>query len=212
MKREWQNWDVGGVAQAIDDYWRRDSAESTHRENLVRLTAQFVRPNCSILEVGCGSGLIYERLVPVHIANSQYQGVDVSQRMLEIARRNFPAGRFLHGDGYKLEFEDKAFDLVICFEVLGHIPNNQTFINELLRVTREVCIFTIWPSADHQVVEQYEYVDGTRFLHRQYPNSYVQDLIRTARPWSAGADQVVPVSPGVMAYIVQSYAAIEPRT
>ena len=46
----------------------------------------------SIVDIGCGTGLVLEYL---DIAPEHYVGIDVSDKMLEVARRKFPDHRFV---------------------------------------------------------------------------------------------------------------------
>jgi len=95
----WQGWDATGVADAIEQYWLDDPHESATRDTVVDLVARHIEsPRDTVLEVGCGTGLIYSRLVPDHVVNSSYIGVDVSERMLQRARAKHPAGQFVQGD------------------------------------------------------------------------------------------------------------------
>jgi len=203
MQRDWQNWDKGRVAEIIEAYWQSNVNESAHREQLLSLVScNLSTPRGRVLEVGCGTGLIYQRLVPTLLNNTDYVGVDVSDKMLDIARRNFPDGIFLRGDGYELSFADGAFDTVLCFEVLGHILHIEKFVSELLRVANKNSIFTVWPSAGADIIESYEYVDGIRFLHRQYADSYIRRIICSATPKRGNHIKAVELPTGVRAYIV----------
>jgi len=156
MSRAWENWDVSGIASEIQTIWLSSDEENAHREQLADLVhSRISASNTSILEVGCGTGLVYEKLVAKHQISINYIGIDSSLKMLEIARRNFPKGQFVYGDGYELVFRDREFDAVLCFEVLGHIPGINVFLSELLRVAKKTCIFTTWPSDGSDVVEDY---------------------------------------------------------
>lgn len=204
-KRDWQNWDVGTVAETIEEIWQSSTAESDHRGRLSALVARNITDqSMTLLEVGCGTGQVYSRLVPAILPNSGYLGVDVSEKMLEIARRNFPNGRFLQGDAYDLDFDDRSFDVVVCFEVLGHLPKIEPVIGELLRVAKQKCIFTVWQCAGPEIVTQDVFVDGARFLYCQHPDAYVRGIIeRKATIW-AKQTQTVTIREHVVAYVLGS--------
>lgn len=181
-ERDWERWDSPDVAETIESYWLGSALERAHRETLAELCAPYLPASGpDVLEVGCGTGLVYEQLVPRLLPNERYTGVDVSETMLAIGRRKFPRARFLAGDGYDLQFADGAFDIVLCFEVLGHLPEVGTLLSELVRVTRKTVIFTIWPAAEG-VVEARELVRGESFLHRQYSHAYLCEQIQRALP------------------------------
>jgi SAM-dependent methyltransferase len=183
--RPWEGWHDASVAEASESYWAGSTHERLHREALADLCALFLGgPDRHLLEVGCGTGRVYERLVPRVLANECYTGVDVSEKMLAIARRNHPQGRFLKGDGYSLAFEDGAFDLAAAFEVLGHLPEIMPFVRELVRVSRRCTLFTVWPCAEG-VAESTREVGGSVLLNREYSHSYLCGEIERALPGQA---------------------------
>ncbi|MER9603776.1 class I SAM-dependent methyltransferase [Mesorhizobium sp. M0243] len=204
MTRDWDNWDVSGIADEIQAIWQNSPIEDAHRQELVDIVLHRVTlpPESSILEVGCGTGLIYEKLVTGLPSGAIYTGIDSSVKMLEKAREGFPTGTFLFGDGYNLGFEDHQFDVVLCFEVLGHIPEIEQFVAELLRVTKKICIFTTWPSDGEEIVENYETIGGVQFLHRRYSDAYIRNAICTRGPKNLGGTESVSLRSGGEAYIV----------
>ncbi|MBI5515926.1 MAG: methyltransferase domain-containing protein [Deltaproteobacteria bacterium] len=84
-----------------------------------------------VLEVGCGTGLILERLARVA---SHATGLDLSPGMLEKARER---GLDVHeGLATALPFPDDTFDLVCSFKVLAHVPDIRGALGEMVRVCR----------------------------------------------------------------------------
>jgi ubiquinone/menaquinone biosynthesis C-methylase UbiE len=83
-----------------------------------------------VLEVGCGTGLILERIAA---RASRAVGLDLSRGMLEVAR-----GRGLEvvqGVATALPFPDESFDCVCSFKVLPHVEDIETAMAEMSRVT-----------------------------------------------------------------------------
>ncbi|QPC94096.1 hypothetical protein [Mesorhizobium sp. INR15] len=87
--------------------------------------------------------------------------------------------------------------------MLGHIRQIDLVVSELLRVTKETCIFTIWPSDDLDIAESTETVEGVRFLHRQYSDQYIQKIVRTAGRKILKGIETVALGSGGRAYIVK---------
>ena len=86
-------------------------------------------PPARVLDVGTGTGAV-ARLVAARLPEAEIEGIDVSERMIDEARRltDAPRVRFRVADAQKLPFPDGSFDLV----TLGNmIP----FFDELARVT-----------------------------------------------------------------------------
>lgn len=87
-----------------------------------------------VLEVGCGDGFVLEALSEK--TDAELTGIELSETRLARARRRAPGARLVLGDARQLPFASDAFDLVICTEVLEHIPEPERAINEIRRVTR----------------------------------------------------------------------------
>lgn len=84
-----------------------------------------------VLELGCGTGLILERVAKVA---SEAVGVDFSEGMAQRARARGLDVRI--SDICSLPFEDARFDLTYAFKVLAHVPDVAGAIREAVRVTR----------------------------------------------------------------------------
>ncbi len=81
------------------------------------------------LEVGCGTGLILQRVAAVA---SQAKGIDISPGMLAKARER--GLDVCEGLATKLPFDDASFDLVYSFKVLAHVPEIREALTEMARV------------------------------------------------------------------------------
>lgn len=94
-----------------------------------------------VLDVGFGLGYGLEILAP---QASFLAGVDIDRRAVEQGQHllaNLPAGSILrHYDGKTLPFQDRAFDLVTCIDVLEHVPDYQSLLREMVRVSRRYVI------------------------------------------------------------------------
>jgi ubiquinone/menaquinone biosynthesis C-methylase UbiE len=85
----------------------------------------------SLLEVGCGTGLILERVAQFA---QRAEGVDVSPGMVEHARRRGLEARV--ADATSLPYADAAFDVAFSFKVLAHVSRFDEALAEMLRVVR----------------------------------------------------------------------------
>ncbi len=93
-----------------------------------------VLPHCpgnTVLDAGCGTGLILERVDSVA---RRAVGVDLSSGMLTKARER--GLEVVQGSLTDLPFGDHAFDLVFSFKVLAHVESIAAAVRELSRVTR----------------------------------------------------------------------------
>lgn len=84
-----------------------------------------------VLECGCGTGLILERLAQFARRAS---GIDLSPGMLELARAR--GLDVQEGSVTALPFPDATFDVTCSFKVLAHVPDIGRALAEMARVTR----------------------------------------------------------------------------
>jgi SAM-dependent methyltransferase len=95
--------------------------------------AEIVAPSPSrVLEVGPGPGEVSERIQ--RELGARVVAVDVSERMVELARRRGVDARV--GDVEELPFADDEFDLVVAAWVLFHLPDLDRGLAEIARVLR----------------------------------------------------------------------------
>lgn len=84
-----------------------------------------------VLEVGCGTGLILEKLARIA---RRAEGVDLSPGMLEHARRRGLTVK--EGSATELPYPDGSFDVAVSFKVLAHVPDIERALSEMARVVR----------------------------------------------------------------------------
>lgn len=106
-------WDYEYAAGFWDDL--------SHLEELARFSViaghiQFLKPGGIVLDVGCGKGILHERLSPG--SYSRYVGIDFSQSAIERATAKAdPKTSFLHADAEKY-IPGENFDTIVFSEVL----------------------------------------------------------------------------------------------
>lgn len=113
---------------------RGDNDPGGYHELLDELETGYVRQfgeGKDILEVGCGTGLLLDRIR--RFAGS-CRGVDLSPGMLEKARER--GLDVTEGSATALPFDNESFDVTCSFKVLAHIPQIAQVLSEMARVTR----------------------------------------------------------------------------
>lgn len=97
---------------ADEPRWRRRN-RTYHR--LIETIARFHVPRGRrVLEIGCGSGDLLAALEP-----SEGVGVDISEGMVELARRRHPGLRFVHAAGEELDLGE-TFDVIVLSDLVPY--------------------------------------------------------------------------------------------
>jgi trans-aconitate methyltransferase len=89
----------------------------------------------SLLDVGCGEGVVTERLARA-LPDATVVGVDVAAPRItaQWERRSLPNLSFRTGSAYDLPFGDSEFEVVTAFEVFEHLEQPDDALAELSRV------------------------------------------------------------------------------
>lgn len=145
-----------------------------------------LRDGDCVLDLGCGQGRHMHALY--YAKRLHAVGADLSLKDLLETRRGFGtipdmepnSGRtfsLAQSSALQLPFADNCFDAVICSEVLEHIPDYQTALDEIRRVLKpdgylSVSVPRLWP----------EWI-----CWRLSPNGYAKEPGGHIRIFSAGA-------------------------
>jgi 2-polyprenyl-3-methyl-5-hydroxy-6-metoxy-1,4-benzoquinol methylase len=129
--------------KAIHEEWISDyesGLNDTFYELAIDAILSCLNPakNSSVLDAGCGDASKSIRLAArgLHVT-----AIDFSQSVLDLAKKKIGNSAFANSidlqreDLCALSFDDGAFDCVLCWGVLMHIPSVETAVQELARVT-----------------------------------------------------------------------------
>jgi SAM-dependent methyltransferase len=121
----------------LEEWHRRFCQQARWTE---ALRAHFFRPTGlhprRILEVGCGTGAVTSALAR-EVPAASITGVDIDLPRLQFAHRQDSQSVYFAGDGMRLPFASRSFDLVCCHFLLLWIPSPEAVLGEMVRVARE---------------------------------------------------------------------------
>ncbi len=96
-----------------------------------------------VLDAGCGVG----RPTAEFFAQKGFDvtGVDISKKMIELARQNVPRANFLQKNIATFDFPNASFDGIVCIYTLWHIPreNHPEIIKNFNRMLDEEGILVL---------------------------------------------------------------------
>ncbi len=120
------------IAEHYDTKWSF-YIEATTRKTIARLCVQ---PTDSVLDVGCGTGVLLHELLRTY-PQAQLAGVDPVTEMLAIARHRLPPRVDLReGWAERLPWNDASFDIVVSCSMFHYIRQPVTALREMTRVAR----------------------------------------------------------------------------
>ena len=118
---------------------QRYSPAPRHRRRLILELLDDI-PFKSVLDVGCGRGMLLNMIDKKHDVN--LAGSDISKVALDLNARDYPNISF-----FQLNIMEEAlserFDVVICSEVLEHLQDYREPLHNLLEMTSRYLIATV---------------------------------------------------------------------
>lgn len=115
-------------------------------EEMRFLFDDYVKKGERVLDLGCGNGRFYEIIKE---KGAEYVGIDVSEKLIDLAKDKFPGVHFQTGEATDLPFADEYFDKIYAIALLHHIPSNDLRLRTLAEAKRVLkkkglLILTVW--------------------------------------------------------------------
>ena len=156
---------------------RSGRVKARHEMAIVKNYLDSLPAEQKILDVPCGMGRFTDAITE---AGHQAVGVDINKGMLSRAKsRHGDKAQFIKGDVMHLPFPDQAFDAIICFRLLHHLPDNMILetLKELRRMANTALV-TFYST--HCVKYQRKHLLGKKISGQYYAPSHMQTLCNEA--------------------------------
>jgi SAM-dependent methyltransferase len=172
-------------ARAIGEAPEMESSKATAKKLKGLVTAE-----TRLLDVGCGSGHYLRTLRRECALSFNYQGVDITPQYIELAQKAFAKdshAQFTVSPVESLPFPDQSFDVVMCCNVLLHLPSIEKPLQELWRVTKKnLLVRTLIGKGSFRIQQVHEAEDGAGGIFDErgeprkfhYYNIYSESYIR----------------------------------
>jgi len=173
---------VSKTIQTYDEYAEK-YFQINYSTDVIKELLEFFIKNLNgnkILDVGCGPGRDAK-----FFSNLGYEviGIDLSEKLLEIARKNAPKAKFYLMDMRNLDFPDNYFDGIWACASFLHIPRKggQKTLNEFYRVLREngLMYISVKEGSGETFVKSSQYGEKERYFV-YYSSTELRKLIENS--------------------------------
>ena len=129
---------------ALYDKDNDDLLGTVSQPTAVQIFQEFVKDKkLKIVDVGCGTGLVGQELKKSGFIN--FDGIDISQEMIDIAYGRSYQNLFLGNLNESLPFKSKSYDAALCVGVFTHGHVGSDRLGELARIVKSggIICFTV---------------------------------------------------------------------
>ena len=146
------------------EYFNSIAAKWDSWEDLISLQALFdaglerfgLRPDEHLLDVGCGTGNLTAAILR-HLSHAgRITAVDISERMIEIARVKVPDQRvrWICGPIEQMDAFDGVFDRAICYSVWPHLTNHAMAANLIRSMLKPGGSLHVWHLKSRETINK----------------------------------------------------------
>lgn len=131
----WDFW-----ANKYEKLWVQKYSLSPTRRDIIKEIKKILEPNktYNILDMGCGTGqLIVDMQQEFKDYNIKYTGVDISSKMIEIAKSNGAQATYYNCSVEEFSTSDKYFDIIISSHSFPYYPNKDGVIMKFHSILKD---------------------------------------------------------------------------
>lgn len=171
-KNNWRIWETDSSVEST--LYKRATGELPEMEStkqLVELVKEIYEPGMKVLDVGCGPGHYYRGLRRID-DTIDYTGLDATKPYINFAKDVFGGinTRFIVGDIFNIPDGIGKFEIVVCCNVILHLPDFRLPIKNLLRVCGGHCFVRTLISDNNYL---HKFVYGDEFDEMNNPKKFV---------------------------------------
>jgi len=104
-------------------------------ERQIAEISKFVQSNSKVLDIGCGRGMTTAMIKQIN-PSVKVIGIDLN-KFTSWKKYQRHGIKYFVRDALNLKFKDQEFDVLVSFGVIEHVPSDQKFIKENLRVLKK---------------------------------------------------------------------------
>ena len=125
---------VSAYNKKAADYENTFDGKFTAKFKTMLLESVNIQKGDSVLDVACGNGRLLHMFADRYVFNGY--GTDISDKMIEQAKKLCPSMEFTTASCENLPFTDKTFNVIIVCAAYHHFPDVVSFSNEVYRLLK----------------------------------------------------------------------------
>lgn len=159
-----------------EEFWREERLDEKNRKRIEHVYGLIPYDVRSIADVGCGNGVFINYVASQSRKFERLIGVDRSKKALSFVKTDK-----LECDIDQIPFKDGDYDLVVCFEVLEHLPLSvfNKALTELCRISGKYVMVTVPNEQDLSLSMSTCPHCSTKFNPNYHMHSFAENDIRS---------------------------------
>lgn len=129
-----------------------------------------IEPGAAVLDVGCGTGVLFPMLLEKVGQNGHIVALDISGKMLQRAKTKGHPVTYVHGNAQRLPFPAETFDWVVCNSVFPHFSDKLVALREIHRVLKDEGRLVICHANSREAVNEIHRTIGGVVAHDTIPS------------------------------------------
>lgn len=188
-------WKVWNESKKYGDiFYKRATGELPEMESskaAAKIITPLMKDGDTLIDIGCGGGHYLKSIVKKAETDFNYKGVDATPYYVEQGKNAWADKQgyeklnsvsFQVGDIFNIPLEDATGDIVICNNVLLHLPSVEKPISELIRIAKKYILIRALVGRTSfrikQVNSPEEYDENGEPLSFNFHNIYSEAYIR----------------------------------
>lgn len=187
-----KSYSLEGIGAVVLPYTRKQRGRHLNRYIFSRREIELKGLDGKHLDLGCGTG--YSSYIMNSDNKSQYIGMDISRDSLKYAKKYYSSNaEYIRCSATEIPLGSNRVNSVTCLEILEHIPNPETLLQEVKRVLSPGGT-TIISVPNNQNLETAENLESTKsYPHvNSFDEKELRDLIESV---FVGADVSIFIQP-----------------
>ncbi|TET28900.1 MAG: class I SAM-dependent methyltransferase [Candidatus Heimdallarchaeota archaeon] len=151
-----------GYNQVAEDYLAIRHDDTEEMEFLPEFSS-LIKQEGKVLDAGCGGGKPFTKYLSERF---DVIGIDISEKQIELAKKNAPKAQFFVRDMTELDFPENYFDGILAYYSIIHVPREEQhdlFVNfHRMLKPKGVALFSLHTTDDPGSIFD-DFFDATMF-------------------------------------------------